>query len=96
MQLTDETPAVEMLDWMDEKKVTHRVFRGGDMCPCCGDGVPPGRLMVVLYDARGPRRKTVWPGEPVPLIVSGGCGPTIVEAYAAAVERYEDVLRSDS
>ena len=81
MQLTDETPVSDLLAWLEKNKVTARTFREG--CPCCGDNIPDERIVVALYEAG------------TPLIISGGAGATLTQAYADAITRYEDVLGSD-
>ena len=89
MQLTDETPVGDLLAWLDKNNVYARTFFGGDDCPCCGTVIADGQVTVVLYD-----RAAVDATEE-PLIIGGGSGKKLTEAYAAAIERYPDDSVSD-
>jgi hypothetical protein len=44
MQLNDDTPIGDLLEWLEKNKVTARTFRFPDGCPCCGDNIPDERV----------------------------------------------------
>jgi hypothetical protein len=79
MTLTPETPAAELIEWLDDRNLTATPYHGGDPCPCCGGTVDDGRVLVALYRSQGKGRA----------LMSAGCGSDLTSAYADAITRYE-------
>lgn len=77
--MSDDQTVVSVLTWLSERRLTAKVRKPGDVCTCCTQRLPEGRVMVELWHGNA--------------LVGGGAGPDLAAAYALAQSDFDDRVK---